>query len=437
MGLTSWGARSELDSTVRRGGPGPVHQSRSISGSLPATQDEATANLLTALSVVQSVWLSHGVDASHFGCIVGVAQPPASVMELSLRTPGLVFMPGSVKGVITKLAKPVGWLVALALRTPLGASRTAAQIVKSLRERAAAQSVVRPPVPDIATVTPAHLKGAPGIVVLVHGLLSTDVGTFDALVTRLRRSLPSTAIVGFPHNTLTSVRNNAQDLGNHLKRLLLSDSDSDQLPAVLACHSRGGLVARATFIYLLKAGGVRKVTPKGYATFGTPHLGAGLADAPEELVASFVSLATLKGTGQFARLLDVLSYLSFGGKLEGIEDLRAKDGSGSSQGRLLSELPEEENEYEDELEKIPLFLVGGNAPEGGRSGKLAKRIFQSTPNDRVVALDSSRWQTRPWSAERVTSAVDHFGYFGAADESLASLDAAVKRIAGWLGLSVP
>ncbi len=117
--------------------------------------------------------------------------------------------------------------------------------------------------------------GNRGLVVLVHGLMGTDVGTFGALESALadehharrrRKSEGQFLVAGFPHDSVTtSIQNNAKALAAELARL-------GNPKTVLVCHSRGGLVGRAAGALPPELG--LKPDIVAMATFGTPHRGA-------------------------------------------------------------------------------------------------------------------------------------------------------------------
>ena len=111
-----------------------------------------------------------------------------------------------------------------------------------------------------------------GVIIFVHGLLSTDLGTFDGFIRRWQNPVPpklpedfleknsslmwktelpkkaqwaieeAVALVGWPHDTLTSIDQNALDLA----RLIDERLSGFDFKIAFVCHSRGGLVARAT-----------------------------------------------------------------------------------------------------------------------------------------------------------------------------------------------
>src|SRR5262249_17392710 len=153
---------------------------------------------------------------------------------------------------------------------------------------------------SLSEISPAEVGAS--LVVLVHGLCSTDVGTFGDFETHLR-SLPGVTVAGFPHDSLTTpIRLNARALAQQIVKL--------GKPGLrLVCHSRGGLVARQTFVYLKDepppAAGGRWL--HSCVTFGTPHLGTSVATSPQTLTGITMAALHVQRSPAAASLVDVLS----------------------------------------------------------------------------------------------------------------------------------
>jgi hypothetical protein len=149
----------------------------------------------------------------------------------------------------------------------------------------------------------------------VHGLLSTDVGTFD----QLRCHLKSRIHLGFPHNSLGPIGSNADELAKHLRSL-----NNEKIRYGIVAHSRGGLVARAALARL-------RLSKKDWAppllTFGTPHNGAYLASSsPSRFLALALVGALLAKTEGSSSLCDALRAID-PDELPGITDMRRRTAS--------------------------------------------------------------------------------------------------------------
>ena len=258
----------------------------------------------------------------------------------------------------------------------------------------------------------AALTDRKAVVVLLHGLLSTDVGLFDPIV-RLLRSDSTTAkeipIVGWPHDTLAGIGTNALQL-----RRLIDDVIGVQGPPVaFVCHSRGGLLARCVAVHLSEkhAGWVQKL--RACVTFGTPHEGCPLAEAPGDLLGKAIAVGSWRAARGAFSLLDGLEYTHLARRAEGIEDLRPLTGRGT----FLKELLEREAKFAPRGERaLDIFAVGGETPQAGLFGLLSKRALAGRPNDLVVELRSSvpRFAADAGNdglARSGKTDCDHFTYF--------------------------
>jgi hypothetical protein len=103
------------------------------------------------------------------------------------------------------------------------------------------------------------------------------------------------------------------------------------------CHSRGGLLARAVAVRLCKRDQRWRDKLKGCVTFGTPHEGCPLAEAPGDLIGKVVTTMAVARTRSFGTLADALWYVRQRDSVPGIEDLRPVTGGGRFLKTLLDE----------------------------------------------------------------------------------------------------
>jgi hypothetical protein len=234
--------------------------------------------------------------------------------------------------------------------------------------------------------------------------MSSDTGTFDHLVARIKsdNALPDVHLVAWPHDTLARINVNAQELAELIEKRL----GSSGLPLLFVCHSRGGLVARATVVKLVNGNRSWAERLRGAVTFGTPHLGAELAERGDEFLGKLLLLKTIQQTGKSVPLVDALLAVRKQKAIEGVSDLRPT----SNRGEFLYGLREDEAKQAGGAGKrvLPMFVVGGRAEPVGIAGWLSRRFFGGEPNDLVVALSS----TAPASMRpSIQTATDHFSYF--------------------------
>ena len=415
---------------------------------------------------------------------------------LRLREPvaALVTEPGSLLAGITVAGtlKAASWAtafighaVAFGWRAPTAA---AAQLVERTRERAAASA--RFPLPrldELSGADRARLQAAGVVVVLVHGLFSTDLETFDGFLSTLvdegpagvlgdlgggpvasEPSLPEAAclremldsslklqppetllqapgsldalysdfgiaVVGYPHNTLAPIESNAQRLVELLERHL---RDGSEAKLVFVCHSRGGLVARHALALLAgdKAWGERLAE---LITFGTPHDGAAIAETATGREAAAYVLG-MAATHDAVSLLDVCAYLREY-RPTGVEDLRP----GGHEDAYIDSLFALER---DASPRYRSLLIGGyQAPaEHWTWRKRAAAAFLcwrsgQTEHDLVVELTSSLSErVRRTALARVSA--DHFSYFHVSEHTRVSLQLAAARVfcqVNWAAVQAP
>jgi len=320
------------------------------------------------------------------------------------------------------------------------------------------------------------------LVVLLHGLFSTDLETFDGFISQLQQSTPkqildslaqlqsssgidqlsaafaagltcdrvsqvsdtelrkfvdaSIALVGWPHDSLAPIDTSA------IKLAALLDKELKSAPPrhiVFVCHSQGGLLARQTAMQLMKmkspANWVDRIG--GIVTFGTPHQGAAIAEPGfKSGREAAVYLMMLSGTKKATSIGDVLTLIGERA-IEGIEDLKAFDASTNDR----------ENSFAAGLldkEQALQWPNGGNRPDmlvvGGRLSAAQKTVWRRKlaagfmthklghdDHDLVVELSSS---IPDLFDANITVKVecDHFSYFDGQGRSKWAVDAAVAFV---------
>jgi pimeloyl-ACP methyl ester carboxylesterase len=283
---------------------------------------------------------------------------------------------------------------------PKAASRRRGNLVEALRARGEGGDLL----PRLEGLNQADLENKRGVIIFLHGLMSSDAGTFDQLVKRIKSdtALYNVHLVGWPHDTLARINVNAQDLAELIENRL----GPSGLPILFVCHSRGGLVARAAVVKLLNGNPRWAKSLSGAVTFGTPHLGAELAERGDEFLGKLLLLKTIQQTGKSVPLVDALCAVGKEKTIEGISDLRPT----SNGGKFLYQLREDEAKQAGGAGKrvLPMFVVGGRAEPGGTTGWLSRRFFGGEPNDLVVPLSSTA--PAPMRPSNHTT-TDHFSYF--------------------------
>jgi pimeloyl-ACP methyl ester carboxylesterase len=254
------------------------------------------------------------------------------------------------------------------------------------------------------------------VIVFLHGLLSTDLCTFEVLINFLRNQglrEEDFAFVGWPHDTLTRIEFNATELASDIEHAL-GKGATDLPKLAFVCHSRGGLLARyaAAILYEREVARWSKQLG-GCVTFGTPHLGSGLADAPDQLIACFIAAGAWRESGRIAGLSDVLWIAKNNDVLEGVEDLRTLRGKLPKHNRdpFQKTLGEKERMPSPKTERIlDILAVGGRIEAGAKwYYDLAGRALAGVEHDVAVPLDSSLPRRFPRKEPPIAS--DHFSYF--------------------------
>ncbi|QFT82309.1 hypothetical protein FIU89_16915 [Roseovarius sp. THAF27] len=262
--------------------------------------------------------------------------------------------------------------------------------------------------------------------VYVHGLFSTDAGSFDgfrdawsslrinlytdgALDRRCVESVfDKVGHIGFPHDTFCGIDKSGQALADALHdRFEASDTK-----LALIAHSRGGLVTRRAIQHLLFRGNGWNDRIKIFATFGTPHTGAKLAQLPGRYEGSYL---LLKGQSDQLIALDMLfCYLKHVRRIEGIDDLQPV-------GNLVSTFLEDLEDRENKYGSLSTWAVSGAAPQisgWGIRSLITKAVrigidqIVGSPNDIVVPRSSAEAAPNPTVRK---FDCEHFEYFSQLD----------------------
>jgi pimeloyl-ACP methyl ester carboxylesterase len=372
-----------------------------------------------ALEAVRELWKQQpDADAKLLNLVVMLAEPLEGGRKgevlLVGRGAALTVQPGSLWASVIRLpVRGTIWVVCLVAGGGTSTSARSTGMVERLRR---AQAPGADPLPDIRGQIPGN--GRP-LAVLVHGLFATDVGTFKELQKGLAAVFD---VVGFPHDTLSqSIDFNAKELVEVLAALRWDK------PVVLVAHSRGGLVCRSAAQRLSKFPG-HGINIAGCATFGTPHIGAELAENPGELVAA-IAFAKSAGDLSVAGVLDMLCCMSERDMPPGIADLRP----GTTEERWLHKFTSQEGLLVDS--NMPLFAVGGTFVPNRRLQHLAKwtvqRLIGQQDSDLVVSRRSSCPRVGKSNSMTRDVSCNHFGYFGPSEAK--THDAVIKWLSERVG----
>ena len=358
-----------------------------------------------ALYIAQGIWLAQKEEEiGLLRLVVLIPQDDGSEDKMTvevqrsafaIRADSLIGSGPLIGDIVSGTFRTRNWLIYFAFGEGTTPAARSGSMVRRLRETALKKE---PQLQDIHS-----LVGPPSrpLVVLIHGLFGTDVGTFKALQPLLEKHFH---VVGFPHDSVSkSVGANGRELAQHLGTIAC-----DKIH--LVAHSRGGLVARSAIAQLKKSRPHRNI--RSCITFGTPHLGAELAENPGKLIWSFACLNAVKSGNPVTSLLDILCCHSIYGDLPGIRDLRPAS---------VAQLEKEEGGlYPDEL--VDLFAVGGAIDPKNWWDRIAastmRGIIGNTPNDFVVRQDSSLPMLGRPTSQRQSVECSHSGYFEHDQESI-------------------
>jgi hypothetical protein len=376
-------------------------------------------SLRASLTIATRIWRQQQNDIDQLSLALMLPRPGRRA-RFETRRPALVLDHGSIRArVLVAGGKLRDFGVAL---FPTPRSKRRANVVEALRDNANGNRL-----PRLETIQPADLTDRTGVVVFLHGLMSTDVGLFDQFVRALESStLPhSLLLVSWPHDTLDSIEDNAEDLSVLIEEKL----GRSALPIAFVCHSRGGLVARRTAVELMEIDRERwQARLRGLVTFGTPHNGAELAENGDELIGKLLLVGAVGRTG-LVPLVDALWSVKNHKTLAGVTDLRPRAGGGD----FLRKLRRAEGRIVKKAGGVPLrlYAVGGNVKVDGIRGALSRRYFGGAAHDLIVTLASA---TPSAAEQRAETTCNHFDYFR---ENQMAGNAATEAIPFLLGLMTP
>lgn len=366
--------------------------------------------LLSTLPVARDIWKNQP-QPSELAVAFTFADPDArSASESWFKgsEPVLALSKGSILSTIAvKIRGAPMWTLCLFRRGGLAPTLRGQALVDELRRNALSTS--RQPLGRLQDLTSLPTD-AKGLVVFVHGLASTDLGTFDPIVAALR-DVPNVALAGFPHDTFKGIYDNAHELKMHIRRVV----DGPSVPVSFVCHSRGGLVARSAITQLhdLNSRNYDAATQVGACvTFGTPHLGSTLAEWPQRLISAAMCASGVKGTGSMLSIVDVLGCFKMRKGFPGVNDLQPVGG----QSKFLLELEEAEARlHRRALPSVDLLAIGGRVPLGTVERRLGDHYLATEEHDGIVPLSSSVPNAYRTAKKSETTGCDHFSYFSTAE----------------------
>ena len=371
--------------------------------------------LRDVLVVLKTVWQAEPDDIPLLACVVTIESENEGSQDgvvWHTKKANLTFGRGSLNvwlGSGTRQA--ARFLAGLVLGGGIDSAARAPHLVQRVRARALAKAAnrARPlgvegpaALRPLSELTPEDVDGP--LVVLVHGLCSTDVGTFSDFETHLR-SLAHVTVAGFPHDSLTTpIRLNARELAQQIVKLGKHD-------VRLICHSRGGLVARQAYVYLKK----RQPTDGKWrwlhscVTFGTPHVGTSVASSPETLTALIMAALHVHRSPGAMSLVDVLCGADEKGFV-GVGELVPS----AVEDSYLSKLEDQEGLFADG-EGLDLTTFGSVMSRASIWAQIASRLvgrILGTPNHDVLVPTTSSIPLL--LAEKTTQPLldrSHFEYF--------------------------
>jgi pimeloyl-ACP methyl ester carboxylesterase len=356
------------------------------------------------LSFAREIWTHESEDLN---AVLAIARPDSDGGELKIGRgkPALVLHRGSILASLASRSaiSAVKFAVLLFPSSAVFPTQRAERIMEDFRAKALRGDGVEQ-LERIDAVQKGDLDDVGSVIIFVHGLLSIDVGLFDPLIRRLRTALGEDVVfLGFPHNTLTSIDTNGELLMREIERVA-----GMQGPRIaLIGHSRGGLVARSAAARLFKRNASWQQKIAGCVTFGTPHEGCPLAEAPNDFLGTLIAIQAAQGGNGFFSLANALGYAHLEKSLDGIRDLRPADAKDSYLIKLRDlERASAPAKSERALE---ILAVGGKVKEySGLLKSLARRMLAGHDSDLVVETRSSLSRFLP---HREETDCDHFNYF--------------------------
>lgn len=348
--------------------------------------------LAFALSLANELW--RGVENIEYLQAVLAISEDGDELEARLEKPALMLRSGSVQPLLLTampLARKLGkWGLGLYVWWEYGIapSEWAQNLADALRKRREEKGSFEP-LSRLDRLGFDALKDKYAVIVLLHGLLSTDLGSFDPLISKVRSNgylKDKVALVGWPHDTLAGININAQELQRHINRVL----GTGRCRLAFVAHSRGGLLARATAARLYsEEASIWRERLKCCVTFGTPHEGAVLAESPEKLLGLVTVLLSTSSAGK-GSLPYVLAYTA-ARESEGIKNQSPTRGQDEHDSFLYGLLDREKEQVKGIRERLlEILAIGGKVePDTVWWRWLADRALASTEHDLVVSIASS------------------------------------------------
>jgi hypothetical protein len=361
--------------------------------------------LRNVLVVLKTLWGADPADVPLLSCVVTIeSDTDAGEKGVSwdTRTANLAFGRGSLDVWLGRgPRRAMRFLAGLVLGGGIDSTARASHLVKRARDRAlAARGTAAVPLRPLSELKLPDVAGK--LVVLIHGLCSTDVGTFGDFETHLS-SLKGVTVAGFPHDSLTTpIRLNAHALAQQIVKL--------GKPEVrLVCHSRGGLVARQTYVYL------KEQPPPGSTrwlhscvTFGTPHLGTSVASSPVTLTGVIMAAAHVRRSPGAPSLVDVLCG-SDGNGFVGVNELLPS----AVEGSYLSKLEGQEKRlFLDDGFALTAFgsVINPSSIWDRIGSSVVGRLLGTADHDILVPTSSSIPTLRAAPTQPLSDR-SHFEYF--------------------------
>jgi pimeloyl-ACP methyl ester carboxylesterase len=384
--------------------------------------NDETQQIITALGFAREVWSNQGPDVSNLSLLFSVPDPANGKdrhVELQGGNPGWMLYRGSLRARLFMGAfKTSGFVIAILSKQGIGVQLRADRVAEELRSRQLEHLPRVEPLQSLHEGKVEDFADKCGVIIFLHGLVSTDLGTFDVLLRHLRDEgqldEEHFAFVGWSHDTLTRIDHNARELCAQMEKLFPQRDDGEPKIAFV-CHSRGGLLARYAAAKLFAQDQERwEQRIAGCVTFGTPHLGTGLADAPDELVAWSLALQSCRVSGQLPLLSHVLWVAKQNKTLEGVEDLRELRGRlpKKRSDSFQATLNDLERRLDPKIErKLDILAIGSRVDKKSKwYYELAAGALGNADNDVLVPLDSSR-PKNAFNIATCETTCDHFSYF--------------------------
>lgn len=419
--------------------------------------------LLLILSLAHEIWVKEEQpDSLHLALsLVDPSDPSHSVLQFEGQRSGLVLTRGSIASfVLEAIVSPeslIGSSVKYVAGVPrfavsfftkrgLGASTRADLIKEELRQRSLDSEAWK--LPRLDYLTREELEQKAGVIILLHGFMGTDAGTFDALIRKwydLSRSAslakplnvsPLCAwqcreedylIVGWPHDTFRSIEDNALELAELLETKL----GVSQGRVAFVCHSRGGLVARKTAVQLIENKPAWAKRLVGCVTFGTPHEGTALAElATGRMVGHYLTLMRLRSPDCVIGINDLLTYQAQRKGFPGVEDLRPLGGGGEFLRNLKRQ--EQKQAPAGAVLSLDLFAIGGDTADASWPAGWVERVLGTPEHDLVIETKSSLPRFLDEKNRRKTQS-DHTSYFVGGGNQVYDWLAAIEYLEHKLG----